>query len=204
MDIELVNNKDPSSFWVKCNRSFDVPGKICFGTSCSNGWRDTFASGNFQIGNQSLDTMPDVFMFVEGNLGGFHRFGWMFSLECLNASFLICADEMNSLFIQLNGSEIQIAYNAHLFVKDFWIFLSFIGQPVMTAMWFQIGFAFKKRPACRVDMLLTMPLLTASSANSLAVHSVTGRSLSSTGSQAMAMIWQTCSAVNFAGVPLRG
>jgi hypothetical protein len=53
-------------------------------------------------------------------------------------------------------------------------------------------------------MLGTMCRFTASSASSRAVQCVTGRWQSSGRfSQAKAMIWQSCSGVNFAGAPLR-
>lgn len=53
-------------------------------------------------------------------------------------------------------------------------------------------------------MLSTMPRLTASRASSLWLQWLSGRSLSSGGSQASAMIAQTCSGVNVAGAPERG
>ena len=49
-----------------------------------------------------------------------------------------------------------------------------------------------------------MPRLTTSSANSVGVQCVTGRSDSAGGSQATTMIWHSCSAVNVAGAPGRG
>ena len=52
-------------------------------------------------------------------------------------------------------------------------------------------------------MLSTMPRLTASRANSLWLQWLSGRLLCSGGSQASAMIAQTCSGVNVAGAPGR-
>ena len=49
-----------------------------------------------------------------------------------------------------------------------------------------------------------MPRLTASRASSLWLQLLSGRSLFSGGSQASAMIAQTCSGVNVAGAPARG
>ncbi len=53
-------------------------------------------------------------------------------------------------------------------------------------------------------MLSTMPRLTASRASPLWLQWLRGRSLCSGGSQASAMIAQTCSGVNVAGAPGRG
>jgi hypothetical protein len=51
-------------------------------------------------------------------------------------------------------------------------------------------------------MLSTMPRLTASRASSLWLQWLSGRLLCSGGSQANAMIAQTCSGVNVAGAPV--
>jgi hypothetical protein len=53
-------------------------------------------------------------------------------------------------------------------------------------------------------MLLTMPRVIASSANSQGVQWLTGRPESAGASQASATIWQICSGVNVAGRPPRG
>jgi hypothetical protein len=52
-------------------------------------------------------------------------------------------------------------------------------------------------------MLSTMPRLTASRASSLWLQWLSGRSLCSGGSQARAMMAQTCSGANVAGAPGR-
>jgi len=102
VDIELINHKDPSSIWIHIDCALDMLSKICFCAGSSDGRRNAFARSYFQIGNQSLGAMSDVFMFIECDLTGFHGFGWMFSLKCLNAGLLIRTDQMCSLLIQLN------------------------------------------------------------------------------------------------------
>lgn len=146
VDIELVNDKDPAGLWVEIDRAFDVLGKIRFCAGCSNRRRDAFARSNFQIGNQSLGAMADVFMFIERDLAGLHGLGRAFSLQRLNAGLFIRTDQMCTLRIQLNGLMIQVTNDPHQFVKSFRVLLSFIAQPVMTAMGLQISFALKNAP----------------------------------------------------------
>jgi hypothetical protein len=63
---------------------------------------------------------------------------------------------------------------------------------------------FHNRPTVRGDMVETRPRLMTSAANSLGVQGVTGRPERSGASQATAMSWQRCAAVNVAGRPQRG
>jgi hypothetical protein len=60
------------------------------------------------------------------------------------------------------------------------------------------------RPTERCEILSATPRLTASRASSLWLQWVIGRPLAEGGSQARAMIAQTCSAVKVAGAPARG
>jgi len=60
------------------------------------------------------------------------------------------------------------------------------------------------RSTCLREIVSTMPRLMTSSASSCGVQCVTGRSLSSGGSQATAMICVSCSAVKVGGPPWRG
>ena len=90
--------------------------------------------------------MADVFVLVKGNQTGFHRFCRVFSLQGLNAGFLVRADQISSLLIQFNGLLIQFAHDAYLFGEGLWVLLSFIVQPVMAALGLQFGFALKNAP----------------------------------------------------------
>ena len=83
--------------------------------------------------------MADVFVLVKGNQTGFQWFCRVFSLQGLNAGFLVRADQISSLLI-------QFAHDAYLFVEGLWVLLSFIVQPVMAAMGLQFGFALKNAP----------------------------------------------------------
>ena len=64
--------------------------------------------------------------------------------------------------------------------------------------------SFKKRPTWRAEIDSTRRRCWTSSASSRGVQCVTGRSLSSGGSQATARIWVICSGVNLPGQPGRG
>jgi hypothetical protein len=49
MNIELIDNENPSRFWVSINRAVNVSGEIFFCTSCLNRWRNQLPFSNVPV-----------------------------------------------------------------------------------------------------------------------------------------------------------
>jgi len=114
---------------------------------------------------------------------------WMFAFERLHSCKLICTHGAFSLCGYLRRLLI------HLTGRDDGCLSLWVGwrsEPIADQMRLEAPF-FNRREACRAEICLIIPRCTISSAISLPVQWLMGRSFG--WSQAMATIWWRCSAV---------
>src|SRR6266566_8176629 len=142
--------------------------------------------------------MTDILELAPLHFTGSQRQSWMLALQRLHASQLVSAHAHFALLCQLWGLLIQATdgFDRFLLVR-----ILRRGQPIADQMRLEIVF-FNNRAACRGEICATMPRRMTSSAISRPVHWLIGRSFGC--SQAMATIWQVCSAVIWACRPGRG
>src|SRR5712692_825663 len=122
----------------------------------------------------------------------------MLALQGLHPGQLVGNDHLFALLGQTGRLLIQGTDCFHCFVP---MFIDRRGQPVADQMRLEIPF-FNSRAACRGEICLMMPRAITSSAISRPVQWLIGRSFGC--SQAIAIIWQVCSAVICEGRPGRG
>src|SRR6266568_1791141 len=142
--------------------------------------------------------MTDILELAPLHFTGSQRQSWMLALQRLHASQLVGAHGLFALLCQLRCLLIQATDRFHRFLL---VRICWRGQPIADQMRLEIVF-FNSRAACRGEICATMPRRMTSSAISRPVHWLIGRSFGC--SQAMATIWQVCSAVIWACRPGRG
>lgn len=103
MGIELICNENP---WVvgRCVYCLlDVRNKVGLSASITNAGSDLFSRRNFEVGNQALRAVTNVFVFLAFDLASLacdawlHRFCRLCAFNRLDAGLLIRAHEMDTL-----------------------------------------------------------------------------------------------------------
>lgn len=123
MGIELICNEDPLVVWCCAYCLPDVRNKVRLSASITNAGSDLFSSRNFEVGNQALRAVANVFVFLAFDLARLacnarlHRFCGICAFKSLDASLLICAHKMDALRVQRRSLLIKIAHRFDLLVK---------------------------------------------------------------------------------------
>src|SRR5262249_52966539 len=105
MRIELICNENPLVVGGCVYCLLDVRNKISLRAGFSNAGSDLFSSRNFEVGNQALRAVTNVFVFLAFDLAGLvcdawlHRFCRLCAFKRLDTGFLIRAHEMNALLM---------------------------------------------------------------------------------------------------------
>lgn len=146
MGVELIYDKDPFGFRVGCYRLLDMHGKVFLGP-CRTDRRGHYLSlCHFKVSNQRLRTVTNVLELAQLDLAGDHRACRMLAFQCLDAGFLVGADQTSALLIQLPRGRVQITEGLDLLVEPFGILWTIMVQPVSTQMRFQVCFLLKSAP----------------------------------------------------------
>ena len=97
MNIELIDNENPSRFWVSINRAVNVSGEIFFCTSCLNRWRNQLPFSNVPVANQSDSPVANIFKFNAFYSFWFHGVRGISPLQGLDTCHFIGTDHMDTL-----------------------------------------------------------------------------------------------------------
>lgn len=128
----------------------------------------------------------------------------MEAFERLDSCFLVCADNVPPLLVNRLRFSTGLADLANVGVVLLWILQPVFRRQLVLSLWRAEIPLFRRRSTCLGEMDSTTPRLMTSSASSLGVQWLTERPLSSAGSQAMAMIFVNCSALNVGVTLARG
>ena len=148
MGIELICDEDPWVVWRRVHCLRDVRNEVRFSASLTNAGSDLFSRRNFEVGNQALRTVTNVFVFLAFDLACLARDAWLHrfcrrrAFKRLDAGLLIRAHKMNALRVQCRSLLIKIAHGFDLIVKP--RRLSFRGiEPGFNPIRFEIDLILK-------------------------------------------------------------
>src|SRR5947209_18461685 len=172
--------------------------KICLGPRRSSVWGHQLSAGDIPTQDEGACAMTEIFKFASLHFSRSQRQSRMFALQGLDACQFISTYRPFALLSQLGGLVIDLTdgYDGFFAMR-----ISRGREPIADQMRLEIPL-FNTRAAWRGEIVGRMPRRITSSAISRPVHWLIGRSLGC--SQAMATIWQVCSAVIWACRPGRG
>src|SRR6266568_1667003 len=199
MDVEIVTDKMPAGgLGSSGNDRLHMRQEIFLRSRGACVGSHHLPGHHIATDNEGAGAVANVLKLASLHFSGSQRQSWVLALQSLNPGQFIGAHRPFSLFGQIGSLPIDLTDrpNGFLFVR-----ISRWGQPVTDQMRLKIPF-FKMRAAWRAEIWGTMPRRMTSSAISRPVQWLIGRSFGC--SQAIATIWQVCSAVISAGRPGRG
>src|SRR5215468_5676846 len=103
MGIELICNENPLVVGCYVYCLLDVSNKVGLSASITNAGSDLFSGRDFEVGNQALRAVTNIFVFLAFDLARLapdawlHRLCGLCALKRLNAGLLIRAHEMDAL-----------------------------------------------------------------------------------------------------------
>ena len=123
MSIELICNEDPLVVGCRAYGLPDVRNKVRLLAGITNARGDLFSRRNFEVGDQALRAVTDVFVFLAFDLArlarnaGSGRFCGGCTFKSLDAGLLIRAHKMDALRVQRRRLLVKIAHRFDLLVK---------------------------------------------------------------------------------------
>src|SRR5436305_1366953 len=199
MGVEIVADDMPArGFWVGGHHRLQMRQKIGLRARGSTRRSQDRAGDDIAADDQAARAMADVLEFAPLDFAWGQRQSWMLAFQGLDGGQLIGTHGLFSLLGQLCGLLIHVTDRSHRFLL---VRIFRRSQPIADQVGLEIPF-FNNRAACRGEICAMMPRAITSSAISRPVHWLIGRSLGC--SQAMAIIWQVCSALIWAARPGRG
>ncbi len=199
MDIQIVTDDVPAlGLWVSRNHRLHMCQEIGLcprGSTCGG---QNLSGDDMAAEDERPGSMTDIFEFAPLDFAWSQGQSRMLALQGLHPGQLVGTDRLFALRGQTGCLLIQGTDRFHCFVP---MFIDRRGQPVADQMRLEIPI-FPSRAACRGEICLMMPRAITSSAISRPVQWLIGRSFGC--SQAIAIIWQVCSAVICEGRPERG
>ncbi len=91
MSVELVDDEDPLRLRIGLERLFGVRGKVCFGAGWADGGSHDLSCGDLEVGDQGLGAVTRTLELPALYPSGSHRQAGVFTLQSLDAGFLVCA-----------------------------------------------------------------------------------------------------------------
>lgn len=147
MRVELVDDEDPAGVRVGVDRRFDMSNEIGFGPRRANRCLSDAPVGDIPVGHQAQRAMARVLkldLLVQPRAW---RKRGMLSLERLDASLLVAADDMRALRFELRGLLVSVANRLNIPSVLLWgLFLIRRGQPVSALVRSDFGFFLKSDP----------------------------------------------------------
>jgi hypothetical protein len=199
MDVEIITDKVPTrGLGSSSDYRLHMRQKICLRARGACIGSHHLPGHHITTDNEGAGAVAKVLKLTSLHFSGNQRQSWVLALQGLDPGQFIRAHRPFSLFGQLWSLPIDLTDlpNGFLFVR-----IIRRGQPVADQMRFEIPF-FNIRAAWRGEISLRIPRRLTSSAISRPVQWLMGRSRGC--SQAIATIWQICSAVISEGRPGRG
>lgn len=135
MGIQLIHDEHPFPFGIGFHGGTNMGHKILLRARVPYRRAEDLSGRHLEVGDQRLGAVPDIFKLLCLRLTGLHRTGRMAPFQSLDASFLISADQVDSLFLKFLRLVIQFADRPYLAWKRDRVF-HFVVQPIPAPMGF--------------------------------------------------------------------
>lgn len=192
MDVEIVNHKPPACCgWVTSNHRLHMRQEIRFGAGGATTGCQHLAGHHVAADDKRARAMPNVLKFPPFNFATGQPQTGIFPFQRLDAGQFVRTHRSLALCRACRRVGVDPTHVPNFLIQliiDRW------RQPIADQMRFEIPL-LSNRAAWRGEIWPTMPRCLISSATSRPVHWLIGRAESAGGSQAMARIWHSCSAV---------